>query len=211
MTTGKSDKGRDSGGFIALPYSVLDCPAYATLSHPARSLLLEVARQYSTNDHDNGQMLLSMNYLKKRGWLSADVVQRAKQDLLDKGFIFETVKGHWPKTASWYAVTWRALDKLPGYDPGTAECFERGAYRNSPAKEKRPAPTFNNQRKSAGLIPPDGTYEASIVPPHGTEGSFLVPANGTINADFQVFSVPSNGHPLDMPSTGLESAYGSYQ
>ena len=42
----KGDSGRDSGGFIALPWSVLDCPAYARLSMHARALLLEVARQF---------------------------------------------------------------------------------------------------------------------------------------------------------------------
>lgn len=209
VTSGKSDKGRDSGGFIALPWSVLDCPAYASLSHPARALLLEVARQYHRDD--NGRMLLSMKHLKTRGWFSAGVIQKAKQELLDSGFIFETVKGHWPKTASWHAVTWRTLDKLPGYDPGTAECFERGAYRLAPPKEKRPAPTLKRPKSDAGLIPSDGTYEAPIVPPHGIEECFLVPPHGTIKTNFKVFSIPSNGLPLDMPSIATESEYGIYQ
>ena len=38
------DTSRDAGGFVALPWSVLDCPAYAGLSHPARALLLEIAQ-----------------------------------------------------------------------------------------------------------------------------------------------------------------------
>jgi hypothetical protein len=42
--TRKSDAGRDSGGFVALPWAVLDCPAYDCLSHPEKALLLEVAR-----------------------------------------------------------------------------------------------------------------------------------------------------------------------
>jgi hypothetical protein len=29
-----------------LPWAVLDCPAYARLSHPARDLLMEIARQF---------------------------------------------------------------------------------------------------------------------------------------------------------------------
>ena len=39
------DSSRDAGGFVALPWSVLDSAAYQGLSHPARSLLLEIARQ----------------------------------------------------------------------------------------------------------------------------------------------------------------------
>jgi hypothetical protein len=53
----KRDTSRDPGGFIALPWSVLDCPAYARLSHPARSLLVEFARQIG-NDN-NGRLLAS--------------------------------------------------------------------------------------------------------------------------------------------------------
>lgn len=115
----KGDAGRDSGGFIALPWSVVDSPAYACLSHPARSLLLEFARQFVRDN--NGRLLASSAHLAKRGWKSADVITRAKRELLAAGFIFETVKGQRPNKASWYAVTWRALDRLPGYDAGAAE------------------------------------------------------------------------------------------
>ena len=41
----KGDTGRMAGGFVALPWVVLDCPAWQRLGHPARSLLLELARQ----------------------------------------------------------------------------------------------------------------------------------------------------------------------
>ena len=74
----KGDSGRDSGGFMALPWSVLDCPAYAALSHPARSLLLEIARQFVRDN--NGRLLASAAYLSKRGWKSSDVIARAKRE-----------------------------------------------------------------------------------------------------------------------------------
>ena len=34
----KGDSSRDAGGFVAMPWAVLDSHAYARLSHPARSL-----------------------------------------------------------------------------------------------------------------------------------------------------------------------------
>lgn len=123
------DTGRDAGGFVALPWSVLDCPAYAGLSHPARALLLEFARQLGKDN--NGRLLASRAYLTGRGWKSADVIQRAKIELLAAAFIFETVKGQRPNRASWYAVTWRVLDRHPGYDAGTVEGFQRGGYRHT--------------------------------------------------------------------------------
>lgn len=63
--------------------------------------------------------------------------------------------GHRPNKASWYAVTWRSLDKLPGYDVGTIEGFKRGAYQQ------------NIPLKNASLRPPAGTELMLIVPPAG--------------------------------------------
>jgi len=177
----KGDSGRDPGGFIALPWSVLDCPAYAALSYPARSLLLEFARQIGPDN--NGRLLASRAYLAGRGWKSADVIQRAKNELLQAQFIHETVKGQRPNRAAWYAVTWRALDRLPGYDVGSAETFVRGAY-----------------RKNAPLVPAPGTAGAPIAPPPGTERAPPVPSPGTMRANFPPSPVPSPGHLLEMPS-----------
>ena len=182
--TRKGDTGRDGGGFIALPWSVLDCPGYARLSVHARALLLEVARQYHRDD--NGRMLLSRAYLQTRGWKSVDMLTKAKRELLDAGFIFQTVMGHRPNRASWYAVTWRALDKLPGYDAGAAECFDRGAY-------KKTAPLIGTV-----LIPSHGTGKALIVPPHGTETPPTVPPHGPISPVFDPLSVPPHGRPLEI-------------
>ena len=95
----------------------------------SRALLLEVARQFVRDN--NGRMLLSRVYMATRGWKSMDMLNKCKAELIEAGFIFQTVQGHRPNKASWYAVTWRALDKLPGYDPGAEKFFERGAYKKT--------------------------------------------------------------------------------
>ena len=79
----KGDSGRDSGGFIALPWSVLDCPAYGRLSMHARALLLEVARQFVRDN--NGRMLLSRAYMATRGWKSMDMLNKCKAELIEAG------------------------------------------------------------------------------------------------------------------------------
>src|SRR6185436_19107933 len=107
MSRKRRDASRDPGGFVALPYSVLDSVAYKSLSVHAKALLFEVARQY--HGGDNGRMLLSRAYLKPRGWKSHDMIGKAKRELLEAGFIFETVQGCRPNKAGWYACTWRAL------------------------------------------------------------------------------------------------------
>lgn len=191
------DTGRDQGGFVALPWTVLDCPAYGRLSHPAKALLMEVARQFVRDN--NGRLLLSRVHMATRGWKSMDTLTKCKAELIDAGFIFQTVQGHRPNKASWYAVTWRALDKIPGYDAGTEQLFRRGAYQQS-------VPL-----KNARLVPPHGTERVLIVPPHGTERLPTVPPAGTIRALLAPLSVPPAGHHLDMPSAAFNCKHGIYK
>lgn len=177
----KGDSGRDAGGFVALPWTVLDSTAYARLSHPARALLFELARQFVRDN--NGRLLASAAHLAPRGWKSADVITRAKRDLLEAGFIHETVKGHRPNKASWYAVTWRTLDRLPGYDYGAAESFVRGAY-----------------QKNASLRPSPGIESPSIAPSPGLGKPPPTPSSGAIRGVFLSPPTPSHGNHLEKPS-----------
>jgi hypothetical protein len=117
---------RDPGGFVILPWVVLDAPSYAALSYPAKALLIEVARQF--HGDDNGRMILTRRYLAGRGWKSHDVVKRATDELIEAGFLYRTVMGARPNRAAWFAVTWLSLDRLDGYDPGAAGGFGRSAY-----------------------------------------------------------------------------------
>lgn len=200
----KGSTGRDSGGFIAIPWSVMDSPAYARLSHPARALLLELARQFVRDN--NGRMLASAAYLSKRGWSSADVITRAKRQLLAEGFIFETVKGCRPNKASWYAVTWMPLDRLQGYDAGTLEAFKRSAYRS--AEPLRAKPTreqlyarWNGKPQNATLRPAGGVGTPPTAPSAGVGSASVAPSRGAIRPVFAHPSTPSHGNHLDMPST----------
>ena len=186
----KKGSGRDPGGFVALPWSVLDCPAFLGLSHPARSLLLELARQFVFDN--NGRLLASAAYLATRGWKSCDVITRAKRELIEAGFIHELVKGHRPNKASWYALTWQTLDRLPGYDAGAAESFQRGAY-------QRTTPLQN-----APLTPAHGASGPAIAPSRGATHMLPAPSGGAIRAGSTTLLAPSRGNPLEMPSAGSQ-------
>lgn len=195
------DTSRDSGPFIALPWQVTDSPAYIGLSHPAKALLVEIARQYVRDN--NGRLLASRAYLSKRGWKSADTITRALRELIAARLIHQTVMGHFPKTASWYAVTWRTLDRLPGYDYGALETFERGAYRK------------NAPLKTAPLRPRDGQERGRIAPADGQGGKVLGPPDGPIKGVLATSPRPPDGHHLDMPSAGagfgVNSEPGNYK
>lgn len=186
----RGDVGRVAGGFVAVPWAVLDCVAYTRLSHPARSLLMEIARQFVRDN--NGRLLASAAYLVKRGWTSADVITRAKRELLEAGFIHETVKGHRPNKASWYAVTWRLLDPHPDYDPGAAATFERGHYERTASAQ------------NAVLRPPHGVERAAVAPWDGVEEGSPAPYHGAIQALSTSSSTPPDGNHLEMPSAGRE-------
>lgn len=184
----KGDSGRDPGGFVALPWSVLDSPAYARLSHPARSLLLEIARQFVRDN--NGRMLASYAHLSKRGWKSKSLIQRAKGELLAAGFIFETVMGQRPNKAAWYAVTWYALDRIPGYDVGATAAFVRGAYKN------------------AALTPSMGASKRRIAPSMGARGLPVAPSMGAMEATNATSLAPSMGDHLEKPSAAAVRRHG---
>ncbi len=207
---GKTDSGRDAGGFVALPWSVMDSSAYKALSYPARALLLDIARQFVRDN--NGRLLASRAYLAKRGWTSASVVDRAKRDLIEAGLIFETVKGHRPNKASWYAVTWRTLDRHPDYDPGALAAFERGAYRTLAVAPTRPTreQCFERWRhagsKNTALSPAGGTEPPAIGLAGGTEKAPPVPAGGPINAASRASPVPFPEHHLEKPSAVAAAA-----
>ena len=179
----KVDSNRDAGGFVALPWSVLDCPAYSKLSHPARSLLIEFARQFVRNN--NGRLLASSSYLKTRGWNSPDVITRAKRELLKAGFIFETVMGHRPNKASWYAVTWLGLDKLKGYDAGAKELFRRSAYAEPVLLQiKLTGDEFYAKRSDVG------TQITPLIPSHGIERPLITPSPALARSPSSTPAVP---------------------
>src|SRR5690606_37957864 len=127
-----------------------------------------------------GWLLLSRGYMAGRGWKSCVMLDKSKRELLAARFIFETVKGQRPNKAARYAVTWRALDRHPGYDVGTTEAFQRGAYRLCvPAQIAPPVPPHGAE-KNTSLVPPHGPIEHSIAPPHGTGRAATVPPHGAM-------------------------------
>lgn len=211
------DDSREPGRYIALPLCVVDSPAYQNLSHVAKALLIELARQRSGGD--NGRLLLSQRYLATRGWHSGDVILRAKNELLKSKLIYQTVQGHRPNKASWYALTWYTLDRLPDYDAGAVEGFRRGMYASF--QPPAPAPTrqalfdkwrghgITGQKKGASkintLTPSHGVERAAIAPSGGVEDCSPTPSHGAIRGVFDTRPTPSHGYPLDKPFCTAES------
>jgi hypothetical protein len=118
---------RDRGGFLTIPFSVLESKAYTSANPYARMLLFDLAMQYRGDN--NGDLCAAWKVMQPRGWRSEETLQKAKRDLIDLGLIVETRKGARPNKASLYAVTWCALDHCGGKLDMSDKAFPRGAYR----------------------------------------------------------------------------------
>ncbi len=146
LSTIKQKRDGAHGAVMVVPHCVLNSPAYMTLSGRAVKLLWDIAMQYNT--HNNGALLASMRYMReKRGWTSGYALDKAKSELLEHELIVETVQGLFPNRASWYGLTWLALDNLDGLEI-SAQAWPRGAYANWKPKEgsrpKRKPPLRKN-------------------------------------------------------------------
>lgn len=173
------------GRFVAVPMRVIDSDAYKRLSHPAARLLWDIATQ--CHGDDNGRLLTSIKYMAARGWKSCDTLHRAVGELERAGFIFKTVQGHRPNKASWWAVTFRPLNRLDGFDAGAEAGFSMWQFEKQPPKNE-------------SINPSGGVESAPIVPSGGVEGFSIVPSGGAIEAIFDPLPIPSRGNPLEMPS-----------
>lgn len=205
------DTNRDSGAFSAMPHAVLLSAAYTNLGYPAKVLLHELALQYKGDN--NGRLLASRSYLATRGIKSPDVIGRALKELMESGLIHQTVMGHFPKTASWYAVTWRTLDRHPGYDHGVIGSFVRGAYRDDMHKNASPKPVkgpvkndvlgrSDVQTKNDGLSRSGVQVRADIATGNLQENHAVGMGNLPINPVFNASPCTGNVHLLEVPSTG---------
>ena len=104
------------GGFVPLPYSVLDSAAYLSLGPSAVKLLFDVYRQYSGKN--NGSLSPCWELMQKRGWKSPNTLSNAKKELRASRLITVTRQGTKGVngTAELWAVNWLSLDWRSDFD-----------------------------------------------------------------------------------------------
>jgi hypothetical protein len=63
--------------------------------------------------NNNGDLCLTWSVMRDRGWRSKQTLERARDELLEEGFLEQTRQGgrYWP---SLYAITWWAIDECGG-------------------------------------------------------------------------------------------------
>jgi hypothetical protein len=84
-------KGRaDTGRFCGIPHSLMDTPAYISLSPGAVKLFLDLLRQF--NGRNNGCIVAVHSQLKQRGWAESSM-HKALSELIRKGFLVRNFQG----------------------------------------------------------------------------------------------------------------------
>lgn len=114
-----------SGLYAAIPHGVLDSIAFKGASHTAKAMLFELMRQHSGKN--NGHLHLTYSWLEGRGWKSRDVIQRAKDVLIERNLLIQTRQGGLNIGASRYAVTWLAISNFVELDID-AKSYHPGAW-----------------------------------------------------------------------------------
>lgn len=169
-----------SGRFAGLPHAVMDSTAFAGSSYPARSLLFELIRQHT--GRNNGHFQLAWGWLSRRGWKSADVVQRAKAELVTRQLVIKTRLGGLNAGPDLWAVTWLPISDYAGLTEVSAMTFHPGAWHFL----NPPVPLPKRDEHSA--------LRTSAVPSNGLAAALTAPSNGTKTALSGVFTAPSNGN-----------------
>jgi hypothetical protein len=161
---------RVEGGYAAIPWVVLDSPAYTGASIAAKALLLELARQH--NGANNGRLHLAHSWLARRGWPSKSAVEKARAELVERGLIVQTKQGGLFIGPTWYALTWHQITNFVGLDIA-AHQYHKGGWGlcKLPPTARRKPPT----KKSCQ---PD--HRGSIDPTTGAESKPADPTTGAI-------------------------------
>jgi len=180
-----------SGRFAALPHAVMDSTAFMGASDSARSLLLELVRQHTGKN--NGHFQLTSGWLRRRGWKSSDMVQRAKVELIARQLAIKTRLGGLNAGPDLWAVTWLPISDYAGLTEVSAMTYHPGAWHFlNPAMVVPRNPAFYPPDAEKHDKPTAGRNSA--VPPAGTVEGFTVPPAGTKTALSEALTVPPAGN-----------------
>jgi hypothetical protein len=157
-------------------------------------MLFELLRQH--DGKNNGHLHLAESWLKRRGWKSSDVVQRAKRELLDRELIVMTRQGGLNIGATLYALTWLDISDLTGLD---ISAYHPGAYA---------ALNFNKEtgEPHRQTVQSHTARRSGIAPPNGVAHALTTPEDGAKTAIFKQSATPRDGDneyiPLPSPTSG---------
>lgn len=153
-------KGRSDLGppFVRLWHWIVKTEQFAALTGSELKLLIDLTWQFNGSNNGN----LSIYEIRAR-WKSTVTTQKAKNGLLDKGWIICTRKGGHRMGPDLFAVTWLPVNDCDGKHDHPVETRASNAW----AHKKIPVPEtgINRSRKWNGRFAKNGLP----IPENGTE------------------------------------------
>ena len=116
-----------SGGYGAIPWSVMDSNSFIGASEKAKALLFALMRQH--NGANNGHLHLAKKWLYAKGWTCHENNSKARNELILRGLIIKTKWGGLNMGADLFALTWYPITSYVGLDINE-KSYVRGAYSN---------------------------------------------------------------------------------
>ena len=133
------------GQFLALPHHYFLTPEFAVLSGRAIKLLIELGLQYSGNN--NGDLCATWSIMRRRGFTSADQLQKARDELIDRGWIIVSRQGG-RRAPSLYALTFHTVDHCGGkIDIAKGPARHLWKPENAHLRELRPVRVRKSERR----------------------------------------------------------------
>ncbi|WP_066570539.1 hypothetical protein [Snodgrassella sp. CFCC 13594] len=96
------------GTYVPMPHKLLTSKEYAGLSPIAKALLVDMMAQYLPLKN-NGDLCVAFSVMQTYGWKSTTTLRKARNELMDKGFIILTKQGD-RKRPHLYAFTFFNID-----------------------------------------------------------------------------------------------------
>ena len=158
----------------------MDSTAFMGASFAARALLSELTRQHT--GRNNGHCQLGTGWLRRRGWKSSDMGQRAKVEVIARQLAIRTRLGGLNAGPDLWAVTWLPISDYAGLTEVCVTTYHPGAWHFL----NPPVPVPKRDERTAG--------RNSAVPPAGTAEGFTVPPAGAKTALSEALTVPPAGN-----------------
>ncbi|WOI55589.1 helix-turn-helix domain-containing protein [Palleronia sp. LCG004] len=119
LPMGRARKHRE-GQYAPLPYALLKSDAWRSLSGAAVRVFLELHTRY--NGSNNGNVRLSFAEAGRALGIGKATVQRAYDELIDKGLLRLESEGNWyHRKAHEWRLTTKPVQKIKGQEPASNE------------------------------------------------------------------------------------------
>ncbi len=151
---GRKGKRPEEGPYTNLPYSFLKSPAWRSLSGAAVKVFLELHTRF--NGGNNGQLRLSFNEAAAALGMGKATVQRAFEDLQDKGFLVLAKPGNWyHRSAHEWRLTTKPTQGIKGKSVPTNDWYSwRPEKQNAvPKRTRQTSKRFRTRTEGVGLGP----------------------------------------------------------